>query len=135
VEIYKGKPIFYGVSNFFNQLGQEALAATPGGERSAAEEGADRMTWVTQDSNLEALLTTSRYEGGKLVEVRLYPADLGQGRSRPLSRTGIPMTPSPETARKILEKLQALSKPFGTTIAIENNIGVIRVTTSSATSR
>ncbi len=132
VEIYKGKPIFYGVSNFFNQLGQEALAPTPGGKLSATEEGAEQMTWVTQDSNLEALLTTSRFEGGKLVEVRLYPADLGQGHSRPLSKTGVPMTPSPATARKILEKMQAISKPFGTTIAIENNIGVIRVATSTA---
>ena len=30
-------------------------------------------------------------------------------------------------ARRVLEKVQALSKPFGTRIAIENGIGVIRV--------
>jgi hypothetical protein len=40
-------------------------------------------------------------------------------------------------AQKILARVQELSKPFGTTITIENNVGVIRVnqtapTTSSA---
>ena len=39
---------------------------------------------------------------------------------------GIPMTPSPEVAQRILKKMQTLSKPFGTTITIENNVGVIR---------
>jgi poly-gamma-glutamate synthesis protein (capsule biosynthesis protein) len=36
------------------------------------------------------------------------------------------MTPAPEMAQKILEKVQRISKPFGTTISIENNVGVIR---------
>jgi poly-gamma-glutamate synthesis protein (capsule biosynthesis protein) len=35
------------------------------------------------------------------------------------------MTPAPEMAQKILEKVQRISKPFGTTISIENNVGVI----------
>jgi hypothetical protein len=30
-------------------------------------------------------------------------------------------------AQHILEELQTLSKPFGTTISIENGVGVIRV--------
>jgi poly-gamma-glutamate synthesis protein (capsule biosynthesis protein) len=30
-------------------------------------------------------------------------------------------------ARRVLEKVQTHSKPFGTTIAIENGVGVIRV--------
>jgi poly-gamma-glutamate synthesis protein (capsule biosynthesis protein) len=36
------------------------------------------------------------------------------------------MTPSPEMARRVLEKLQKLSAPYGTKIAIENGTGVIR---------
>ena len=39
--------------------------------------------------------------------------------------------PALEIARRILEKVQTLSKPFGTTIAIENSVGVIRVTPAS----
>jgi poly-gamma-glutamate synthesis protein (capsule biosynthesis protein) len=37
------------------------------------------------------------------------------------------MTPSPQMAQKVLEKLQRLSKPFGTKIAIENGVGIIRI--------
>jgi hypothetical protein len=52
----------------------------------------------TQPDNKEVLLTTSRYEGGKLVEVRLYPVDCGIDGTRPVSKAGLPMTPSPEQA-------------------------------------
>jgi len=129
VEIYKGKPIFYGVSNFFNELAQSSVPQAPGGDLTQAESAnlsANGDPFTTKD-NLEALLTTSKYEGGKLTEVRIYPADLGRDLSRPLSRKGIPMTPSPEVARQILEKVQTISKPFGTTISIENGVGVIHV--------
>jgi hypothetical protein len=73
------------------------------------------------------LLATSRYEGGKLVEVRLYPADCGIDGTRTASKAGVPMTPSPEQAQRTLKLVQDLSKPFGTTISIEDNVGVIHV--------
>jgi len=119
VEIYKGKPIFYGVSSFFYHRG-----AAP--EITSLSAGAGAGVNELED-NLETLLTTSRFEDGKLVEVRLYPADLGQDRTRPISRSGTPSTPSPEMARRVLERLQALSKQFGTTISIQNGVGVIRI--------
>ena len=37
------------------------------------------------------------------------------------------MMPTPEVAREILERVQRLSKPFGTNMTIENGVGVIRV--------
>ncbi len=37
------------------------------------------------------------------------------------------MMAQPETAQKILERLQRLSEPFGTTIAVQGNIGVIKI--------
>jgi len=67
-------------------------------------------------------------QDGRLVEIRIYPVDLGLGEPRrPLSRANVPLTPSPKKAREILEKLQKYSEPFGTKISIENNIGIIRV--------
>ena len=36
------------------------------------------------------------------------------------------MTAPPDIARRILVRLQKLSEPFGTRIAIEGNVGVIR---------
>ena len=83
---------------------------------------------------MEALLATSRFEGGKLVEVRIHPTDVGKG-YRPVSKIGIPLTPTPEVAREILEKVQRLSKPFGTNMTIENGVGVIRVAPPQTASR
>jgi hypothetical protein len=127
VEIYKGKPIFYGVSNFFYQRGATQDVVNPNGAPPASA-GADVQT--QQPDDLEALLVTARFDAGKLIEARLYPADLGLDH-RPTSKWGNPTTPSPETARQILEKVQRLSKSFGTNIAIENGVGVIRVSSAS----
>lgn len=74
----------------------------------------------------ESVLTTTRFEGGKLKEVRLYPVDLG-GARRPISRMGIPLTPSPAEAQRILKELQEYSQPFKTKISIEDNVGVIHI--------
>ena len=119
VEIYNGKPIFYGLSNFVFQFGLQV------------ESGYDIMATAKEKvghenpANQETVLTTTRFEGGKLKEVRLYPVDLG-GSRRPLSRMGIPLTPSPEEAQRILKGLQEYSQRFGTKISIEDNVGVIR---------
>ena len=130
VEIYKGKPIFYGVNTFVYQY-QWSLPQNQGGELTEAEElmlpSGFAGSRVIQPERMEALLTESHFENGQLTEVRLYPVDLGQDLSRPFSRTGIPMTPSPDMAERVLEKIQRLSKPFGTKIVIENGVGVIRV--------
>ena len=130
VEIYKGKPIFYGLSEFAWQAPESSIPQNPGGEATDAEvrfRPGSEMDRLNRSETLENLLAESRYENGRLVEVRLYPGDLGQDRSRPLSRRGIPMMPSPEMAQRVLEKMQRLSQPFGTTITIENGVGVIRV--------
>ena len=120
VEIYNGKPIFYGISNFVFQYGLQVESAydimATAKEKSGHENPA----------NQESVLTTSRFEGGKLKEVRLYPVDLG-GARRPISRMGIPLTPSSGEAQRILKELQEYSRPFGTKISIEDNVGVIHI--------
>lgn len=156
VEIYKGKPIFYGVSNFVFQSaimpeGKGKAPPVPGREVSAdgagAPEGFGRRAksddpngpvvgdhetqgfWQLKP-NLEALLVTSHFEAGKLAEVKIYPVDLGQT-PRPGSQVGIPRRPTPEVARKILAELLEYSKPFGTKISIENGVGVIHLAASA----
>ncbi|HUO23442.1 MAG TPA: CapA family protein [Caulobacteraceae bacterium] len=125
VEIYRGKPIFYGLSNFVFQFGIQYGA----GDDVFAN--AQKLWTLENPANQETVLATSRFEGGRLVEVRLYPVELG-GSQRPLSQMGIPMAASPEAGRRILEEMQAWSKAFGTVISIENNVGVIRLATTSA---
>ena len=77
------------------------------------------------------MLAESRYDKGKLVEIRLYPTSGAW--DGPVSQLGLPRQAPPALAQKILARVQALSKPFGTTIAIENNVGIIRIDQSRAT--
>jgi hypothetical protein len=104
IEIYKGRPIFYNLGDLSVHRGESAA-----GMRTV-------------------FLTTSRYQDGVLQEVRVYPVDLGVNPlERPASTLGVPMTPSVETANRALADLQRASEAFGTRIAIENGVGVIRV--------
>jgi hypothetical protein len=150
VEIYKGKPIFYGVSNFIFQSGLMPLGkgALPGTTRPAAppETASAQSTSAvpTTDAivgehetqgfwqllpNLEGLLSWSHYVDGKLTEVRIYPVDLGQT-YRPTDQVGIPRKPSPAVAKKILDELVEYSKPFGTKITVENGVAIIHIAPS-----
>jgi hypothetical protein len=141
IEIYQGRPIFYGLSSFVFQLNQQTVPI----ERykdpwTKADPYTTEMTdaevlWRYWDAvgrmkqiNMESVITESRYDGGRLLQVRLYPIDLKF--DAPLSDRGIPHLASAETAQRILERLQKLSKPFGTIIKIEGNVGVISVASS-----
>ncbi|MDB5580288.1 MAG: hypothetical protein JWR80_5464 [Bradyrhizobium sp.] len=135
VEIYKGKPIFYGLSNFVvhqqifrSWRDRGARAATPltGPILGEGEENENAWAWMEKPDNLEALLAQSFYNNGKLVEVRLYPVDSGDVH-RPSSQLGTPKRPSLAVAQRILRDVAAYSQPFGTKISIEGGVGIIRI--------
>ena len=139
IEIYKGRPIFYSLANFFWSDMQEPLPAdlheqnrelltTAYGDASRATD-ADLNAVINADGFddervFQTVVATIRWEGNRVAEVRLYPVDLRYG--EPLTRSGIPRLASPEVGRSILERLQRISRPFGTEILIEKNVGVIR---------
>jgi poly-gamma-glutamate synthesis protein (capsule biosynthesis protein) len=79
------------------------------------------------------MIALSRYDKGKLVEVRLYPTS-GDW-DGPISMLGMPRLAPPAMAQRILQRVQALSKPLGTTVAIEGNVGVIRVDQTATTNQ
>ncbi len=120
VEIYRGKPIFYGLGEFFRQMNWSLAVqlgmtdATPGARRAGG-----------RSQSLESLVAVSRYEDGQLTEVRLHPIELGY--DGPDSRLGIPRVASAAIGGPILERVRRLSLDLGTTIEIEGNVGVIRV--------
>jgi poly-gamma-glutamate synthesis protein (capsule biosynthesis protein) len=72
----------------------------------------------------QSVVTTSRFASGQVSEIQLRPIDLNY-KARGADR-GVPRLASSQLAQTILERLQRLSKPFGTQIAIENGVGVIR---------
>lgn len=77
----------------------------------------------------ESVIAASRFEQNQLAELRLYPIELGH--SKRFANRGGPRLVNQEQAKTILERLQKLSRPFGTEIAIENDIGVIRLRPNS----
>ena len=135
VEIYKGKPIFYGLGEFFREWHYDAmLSGTFWANPTVGDDRSDpaRVSAGYQAVNYESMIALSRYDKGQLVEVRLYPTD---GRfDGPASSLGIPRTAPPAIATRILTRVQTLSKAFGTTVAIEGNVGVIRVAPGTTTS-
>jgi hypothetical protein len=81
------------------------------------------------DMPFDSVITESRFDHGRLAEVRLYPIYLGYGMK--LTQSGIPRVASPEKGVQILRRLQSISAPFGTKIEIEtsaewHSVGVIR---------
>ena len=139
IEIYKGRPIFYSLANFFWSDLQEPLPAELYENNRALLDTAFGKDAQPTDADLSAVLNATsfddarvfesviavtRYAAGRASEVRLYPVDLGYG--EPLTRSGVPRLASPELARAILERLRRISKPYGTELAIEGDVGVIR---------
>jgi len=139
IEIYKGRPIFYGLANFFWSDVQEPLPADLYEDNREAVASAFPDPSRVTDADLSAVLNAEgfddprvfetiaavmRWSGGRVAEIRLYPVDLGYG--EPLTRSGIPRLAGAEKSREILSRLQRISKPFGTEIAVEDGIGIIR---------
>jgi poly-gamma-glutamate capsule biosynthesis protein CapA/YwtB (metallophosphatase superfamily) len=139
IEIYKGRPIFYSLGNFFWSDMQEPLPANlfeqnrdllaaafddPGKATDADLTALMNAVWFQDDVVFQTVVAVVRYDGGRVSEILLHPVDLGYGMR--LTKSGVPRLASAAAGRVILERLQRLSKPYGTTIAIEKNVGVIR---------
>lgn len=109
VEIYKGKPIFYGLSSLFFDIGGASRSFNGRSMGSAFNDAAVAVT---------------TFKGGRPDVVRIYPittilddrAAFGGSRIA----TGA-------DARRILQAVQKESEPFGTQIKIEDDIGIIRL--------
>jgi poly-gamma-glutamate capsule biosynthesis protein CapA/YwtB (metallophosphatase superfamily) len=133
VEIYKGKPVLYGMGVFFINAEIKALQETvlqvypdatghappPEPEERSVRRGGNPRPWY------DGVVAITDFDGPKAVTVRLYPLDLGNTYDR--SRRGIPHLADPENARRILQDLQKDSAPFGTKIDIEGSTGVIHI--------
>lgn len=112
IEIYKGRPIFYSLGSFFFQFGGARSYQVPGGALIRFS-----------DAWFQTVVPVTTYEHGKMSEIRLYPIAL-QSNHGPTD--GRPYPADPAEARAILERLQALSAPYGTRIRIVDGVGIIR---------
>jgi len=131
IEIYKGKPIFYGLASFvfsgrpagLNMGYEPRMLSAPGPSGQPSDQSVRPAVAGGTLTMWESIFATTKWEGGRLKEVRIYPIDLNAAGAKP---KGVPSFASPELAKKILEEVRAASKPFGTNVVIEGEVGVIR---------
>jgi poly-gamma-glutamate synthesis protein (capsule biosynthesis protein) len=131
IEIYKGKPIFYGLASFvfsgrpagLNTGGEPRLLSAPGPSGPPSDQSVRQLGNGETLTMWESIIGTTTWEGGKLKEIRIYPIDLNAAGTKP---KGVPSFASPALAKKILEELRRISAPYGTKIEIEGEVGIIR---------
>lgn len=140
MEIYRNRPIFYGLGNFIWSDIQEDLPAELFRlNRALVAKSARHPARVTmQDLSAlmnagsftsplvyETVLPLCRFAGNRLTGVTLVPVDLGQG--RPLTESGIPRQAGGEQAVAILNRVASLSKTFGHALdlTIKDGVGTV----------
>jgi len=121
VEIYRGRPIFYDLGNFFFQVPPTIVMLD------------EPIIW-------ESVVASVEFVGKKLESVTFRPIAMNKiGEGQPdvhdqyannlfLQTRGLPKPATGEQARYILERLANASKPFGTTIAITGETARIQLT-------
>jgi poly-gamma-glutamate synthesis protein (capsule biosynthesis protein) len=104
IEIYKGKPIFYGLGSLFFELGRDW-----------------RSEWF------DSVVAAIEFKAGKVAEIRLYPVVLGTPtENRKAREQGIPHLATGADAMRILQALQQQSVALGTKILLQKDVGLIR---------
>jgi hypothetical protein len=81
--------------------------------------------YFSEEKYWQSVVVTMTYRHNAVETIRLYPIDLGRDKA-PHAR-GVPSLAPPAEGVEILQRIQKLSEPFGTRIAIENGVGVIQV--------
>lgn len=142
IEIYKGRPIFYGLGNLFNQdlrtpIGADMYEAhgkdprvdsdadVTAHEMAVGYPYAEGFVALSDAIYYESIISVARYESNRLSELRLHPIELR--RSDRLANRGVPRLTAESQGKTILERLQKNSEPFGTTLEVENGVGLIRL--------
>ena len=142
IEIYKGKPVFYGLGSFIRQPYQQDIVPW---DTYSAHTFIDRHypsenPIDTTKEDAEFLLSrTGRhparyfigasiscdYENSELKRIRIHPVDLGI--DGPLSDLGIPKVADEKTAKKLIVEIAEQSETYGTKIKYEDGTGIIEI--------
>lgn len=133
IEIYHGVPIIFGLEPFFYamfegyvnpQYRYEAIDVDP---RSAtyAEVVRKQMGYARQDTYFTSAIAELKASGGRVSEIRIYPTDLQKDATD--YHNGHPRLADAKLGAAILGELQKVSSQYGTTITVEDNVGIIRI--------
>jgi poly-gamma-glutamate capsule biosynthesis protein CapA/YwtB (metallophosphatase superfamily) len=147
IEIYKGKPIIYGIGNFFAQ--SEFIRRVPYDSYESWGHDMDRLPTLNPadhplhpglDAHNEtwwtSALMTVEMRNGAFSKMCLHPVEMGRlaregtitrrtGQGEHKFTEGRPLIAHRETAERTLERIKRLSKNFGTEMTMDNGVGVI----------
>jgi len=115
IEIYKGKPIFYGLGSLFFDISHTLTVASEG-------PAADRVTVTMPASWYDSAIAVSEFRNGRLERVLVYPLVL---ESADGPRRGLPRRASGPEAHRILDLIRQRSAHFGTALRIVDDVGII----------
>jgi poly-gamma-glutamate synthesis protein (capsule biosynthesis protein) len=135
IELYKDRPVFYGLGNFIFQndlvLRQPADVyeqfklppdATPADLYDRRSQH-DTIGFAADARYWESVVVACELRRDGPPCVRLHPIELGFG--GPRSRRGVPRLAEPAHGRAILDRLAALCAPFGTAITADGDTGLL----------
>ncbi|MBV1811496.1 CapA family protein [Pseudomonas viridiflava] len=136
IEIYKGKPIYYSLGNFFFMENQQFPITRDEYEKDRVEPGAMTEAEFMEHRRVhgvfkeqiwyESVIAVNRFSStGTLQEVVLHPVEMHWQDERDADR-GIPRLAYGADAQRILTRLQRLSAAYGTSLEIAGDQGVIR---------
>lgn len=135
IEIYKGKPIFHGLGNFFMQ--SNSVERQPAdfydiydlGAENTPTDGFQKRSknWtsgqVVNPKIYESAMMSFTVEDGAVHEIKIIPVTMGFNKQ--ISRKGRPEIAAPEDAARILGYLSDMSRELGTEISVEGTTGRI----------
>ncbi|MCC6991107.1 MAG: CapA family protein [Acidobacteria bacterium] len=132
VELYKGKPIFYGLGDFFFQYhtfealgadsyeayGLEPLTTPPSQAVDKIPLRGGRQLW-------ETIVPTLQWDGDRLTSFTVQPVTLGM--DRPVHDRGTPVIASAADGERIVADLAKFSKRYGAEVSWNGDRGVVRL--------
>jgi poly-gamma-glutamate synthesis protein (capsule biosynthesis protein) len=138
IEIYNGKPIFYGLANFAFEnetmlfQPQESydeqhlpLTATTA-DYFDARSANDTRGFPVQKAIWESVIAEVTFHGDRsIATIALDPISLGFG--EPRSQRGRPRPASGTQAKATIDQIATLSAPFGTIVTFANGQGLVTI--------
>lgn len=134
IEIYKGRPIFYSLGNFFFMEDQITSLPRDFYEKMDIEVGAktpaevmtiSRQKRFNDKKYFESAIAKSYFAGGVLKKIEIIPITLGF--DGPDALRGVPRVAEGDAAVRILSQLQKMSAEFGTKMDLTGTRGVIHM--------
>jgi poly-gamma-glutamate capsule biosynthesis protein CapA/YwtB (metallophosphatase superfamily) len=116
IEVYHGKPIFYGLGSFVFDLPRSITTA---GEGPASS----RVTIEFPREWFDSAVAVAEFKGGVVSRIMIYPRTID---TEPGPTHGLPRTASHADALRILGRMRDASVQFKTRMTIENDLGIIQ---------